>query len=110
MRHLRPAIGFTIALAVVGFGVAPLAAEEAKSPVSAGMMLNILSAPSAVGPSTLDYSLREDGPPPRSTAGEVRPDGSVRYGKVTVTVKNPCPPGTAHFEPPPLPGRRARIQ
>jgi hypothetical protein len=40
----------------------------------------------------------------------VQPDGSVRYGagagSVTVLLKNPCPPGTAHYEPPPLPGRR----
>jgi hypothetical protein len=38
----------------------------------------------------------------------VLPDGSVRYGKTIITVKNPCPPGT-HDEallPRPLPGRR----
>ena len=53
--------------------------------------------------------MMEPGPPPASAqGGEVQPDGSVRYGNVTVTVRNPCPPGTAHYEPPPLPGRRAR--
>jgi hypothetical protein len=41
--------------------------------------------------------------------GEVQDDGSVKYGDVTVTVKNPCPPGT-HYEaaPPPVPGRRSK--
>jgi hypothetical protein len=38
----------------------------------------------------------------------VQADGSVRYGNVTVSVRNPCPPGSGHVEPPPLPGRRAR--
>ena len=31
-----------------------------------------------------------------------------REGRAIVTLKNPCPPGTAHYEPPPLPGRRLR--
>jgi hypothetical protein len=58
-----------------------------------------------------DESLRQAGPPPVNRfAGEVQPDGSVRYGDVTVsTLKNPCPPGE-HVElpsPPPL-ARRAR--
>jgi hypothetical protein len=46
--------------------------------------------------------------PKRSTEPEIMPDGSVRYGKTTVTVRNPCPPGTNHYEPLPIPGRRAR--
>jgi hypothetical protein len=59
--------------------------------------------------SAFDAGLKDAGPPPaRNTVGEVQPDGSVRYGNVSVTVKNPCPPGTAHYEPPPLPGRRPR--
>lgn len=27
-------------------------------------------------------------------------------GSVYVTVRNPCPPGAAHYDLPPLPGRR----
>jgi len=27
---------------------------------------------------------------------------------VTVTVRNPCPPGSGHEEPMPLPGRRSK--
>jgi hypothetical protein len=38
----------------------------------------------------------------------VQDDGSVRYGNVTVTVRNPCPPGSDHDEPKPLPGRRSK--
>jgi hypothetical protein len=59
-----------------------------------------------------DESLRQPGPTPANRTtfnGEVQPDGSVRYGDVTVsTLKNPCPPGE-HVElpSPPLP-RRAR--
>ena len=32
----------------------------------------------------------------------------VRYGDVTVTVRNPCPPGTHYEQPAPLPGRRSK--
>lgn len=60
-----------------------------------------------------DRALRDEGPAERdANRAEILPDGSVRYARgrsvVTVTVKNPCPPGTAHFSPPPLPGRRLR--
>jgi hypothetical protein len=67
-----------------------------------------MSQPRESREAAFDMSLRDDAPPPRTTAMEILPDGTVRYGDVTVTVKNPCPPGTAHYEPPPLPGRRAR--
>jgi hypothetical protein len=106
----------TIALAgalTVVVGIAPAAADEAKTPVSASMLLNIMSTPAEPRASAYDKALKDDGPAARSTSeGVVQPDGSVRYGSgaasVSVTVKNPCPPGTAHYEPPPLPGRRAR--
>ena len=108
MRHVSEVVGFVAALGALVFAAAPVAADEAKTPVSAGMMLNILTAPSTVRANAFDSSLKDEGPAPRSSGGEVLPDGSVRYGKTTVTVKNPCPPGTTHYEPPPLPGRRAR--
>ena len=108
MRYICRYLGFTAVLGALVFTAPPIAAEEAKTPLSAGMMLNILSAPSAASADAFDASLMDEGPAPRSAGGEVLPDGSVRYGKVTVSVRNPCPPGTAHYEPPPLPGRRAR--
>ena len=87
----------------------PATADEAKTPVSAAMLLNLLAQPSETREASFDKSLREDGPAPRPTpVGEVLDDGTVRYGRTTLTVRNPCPPGTAHYEPPSLPGRRAR--
>lgn len=84
-------------------------ADEAKTPVNASMVLSIVTAPVEPRVSAYDESLRQPAsPPPDSSAGEILPDGSVRYGRAIVTVKNPCPPGTVHYEPPPLPGRRSR--
>jgi hypothetical protein len=81
-------------------------ADEAKTPVSATMILDIVSAPVQQGrTSAFDEALRRPAPA-AAEAGEVLPDGSVRYGRAVITVKNPCPPGE-HYEPPPLPGRRA---
>lgn len=77
------------------------------------MLLNILSVPVEPRETAFDQFLREDGPPPPGPqGGVVQPDGSVRYGKVTVSVGPPCLPDS-HFGPPPvgpppLPGRRAR--
>jgi hypothetical protein len=90
--------------------VVPAAADEAKTPVRAMMLINSVVGPMQIERQTaFDEALKREGPPPprRATDGEVQPDGSVRYGNATVTVKNPCPPGE-HYEPPPLPGRRAR--
>ncbi len=79
-------------------------ADEAKSPISASMLLSIAAPISESRDAAFDRAMKEPGPPARRPDGEIQPDGSVRYGAVTMTVRNPCPPGT-HFEPPPLPGR-----
>jgi len=59
-----------------------------------------------------DESLRQAGPTPANRtalAGAVQPDGSVRYGDVTVSaIKNPCPPGEHVELPSPSLARRAR--
>ena len=83
-------------LLVLGVWAAGAAAEEAKAPVSAALILNIMAQPIALRESPLDQAARESGPRPRP----------AEAGVVSITVKNPCPPGTAHYEPPPLPGRR----
>ncbi len=103
-----------VALVLTAFGTAavPVAAEEAKASVSAPMLLNILSAPIEPREVAYDQSIKDEGPAPPQRGFVLQPDGSLRYGSerqgVTITVKNPCPPGTDHYEPPPLPGRRSR--
>jgi hypothetical protein len=105
MRNIRRA---TVLVAAALALAAPAAADELKAPISASMILNMTAPRMDSRIDAYNESLREDGPAPRSRNGEVQPDGSVRYGNVTVTVRNPCPPGSGHIEPPPLPGRRAR--
>src|SRR5262249_45076450 len=95
-----------VATGALGVGVA--AADEAKAPVSASMFLSIMSAPVESRDLAFDRSLKESGPAPRPPLAEVLPDGSVKVDRAVITVRNPCPPGTMHYEPPPLPGRRVR--
>ena len=78
----------------------PVSAEEAKTPVGAALILNMMSQPRESRDAAFDQSLREDGPSRARTTAE------ALLSRVVITVKNPCPPGTAHYEPPPLPGRR----
>lgn len=110
MRELGIVLGAFLGL---GIGVVPAVADEAKTAVSASMLLNIMSAPVEPRGSAYDRTIMDEGPAPRSPwEGVAQPDGSVRYGSgpgsVTVTVRNPCPPGSLHYEPASLPGRRAK--
>jgi len=100
-------VAFAGALVAVGAWTTAVFADEAKSPISASLMLNMLAPSTESRDVAFDRAMKEPAPPPRRAEGEIQPDGSVRYGSVTITVKNPCPPGT-HFEPPPLPGRAVR--
>lgn len=85
------------------------AAEEAKARISASMLLELTAPRSATRDLAYQESLKSTPTvAPRPASGEVQEDGSVRYGNVTVTVRNPCPPGSFHDDPPPLPGRRAK--
>jgi hypothetical protein len=96
-----------VIVGLVGAGASLASAEEAKTPLSASMILSIVSAPVEPKTSAFDEALRRPAPQVAdSSMGELLPDGSVRYGRAVITVKNPCPPGTDHYEPPPLPGRR----
>lgn len=109
MHVIRVALGTFV---VAGLGVIPAAADEVKTPVSASMLLNILSAPAEARDAAYDRSITDPESAPRADGPVVMPDGTVRYGSdsrgLSVSVKNPCPPGTAHYEPPPRPGRRVR--
>ena len=104
---MRKTVLLALLSLLIGAGIA--AADEAKTPISASLLLE-LTAPRA---SARDVAYQESirsAPPvaPRPSSGEVQEDGSVRYGNVTVTVRNPCPPGSGHEEPMPLPGRRSK--
>ena len=92
------------AVIVVSGWSAAAVADEAKSQISASMLLRISAPISESREAAFDRAMKEPGPAPRRADGEVQPDGSVRYGSMVVTVRNPCPPGT-HYEPFPLPGR-----
>jgi hypothetical protein len=101
-------IAMLTAAALVALG-APVGAEEIKTPITAVSIMNLLARPMESQTAAFDQSLRDSGPTrARTTIGELVDEGTVRYGNATISVKNPCPPGTAHFEPPPLPGRRAK--
>jgi len=91
------------ALVLTGAWSVSASADEAKSPISAMTMLSIVAPIAETRDAAFDRAMKEPGRPARRQDGEIQPDGSVRYGSVTVTVRNPCPPGT-HYELP-LPGR-----
>jgi hypothetical protein len=99
-------------LVLVAVAAGPVGAEEAKTSISAPMLLTILSAPLESRVTAHDEAITAPSPAAPQRGFVLQPDGSLRYGSeraaVSVTVKNPCPPGTAHYEPPPLPGRRSR--
>jgi hypothetical protein len=101
-----PTVRTVLVVAALVATVGPAHADEAKTPVSATMILEMVSAPVQGRTSAFDESLKRPAPPAAHPGGgEVLADGSVRYGRTVITVKNPCPPGE-HYEPPPLPGRR----
>ena len=92
---------------LAGVGVA--AADEAKTRIAASMFLDLTAPRASARDAAYQESIRSaPSVAPRPPSGEVQEDGSVRYGSVTVTVRNPCPPGSAHEEPMPLPGRRSK--
>ena len=97
-------VAFVGALVLVGGWATAAVADEAKSPISASMLLSIMAPIAESRDAAFDRAMKEPPAPPRRPDGEIQPDGSVRYGSTTITVRNPCPPGT-HFEPLPLPGR-----
>jgi hypothetical protein len=82
-------------------------ADEAKAPISAALLLNAMAPVAESRDAAFDRAMKEPSPSSRTGVpeGQVQADGSVRYGSTVITVRNPCPPGTAHYEAPPLPGR-----
>ena len=104
---MRKAVLLALSSLLLGASVA--AADEAKARISASLLLD-LTAPRAIARDAAYQESLRSAPSvaPRPPSGEVQEDGSVRYGSMTVTVRNPCPPGSGHEEPLPLPGRRSK--
>ena len=92
-------------LVLVAAWAGPAVADEAKTPINGAMLLNILAPTAESRDAAFDRAMKEPALSPRRPEGEVQADGTVRYGSLTMTVRNPCPPGSGHYEPPPLPGR-----
>jgi hypothetical protein len=102
-------------VAVLLGAAAPVTAEEVRQGLNAPMILQMLSRPADKPETLMREGLRRDSELSkvvRPTDGQVMPDGSVRYGtdsaSVSVTIKNPCPPGDIAHEMKdlrPLPGR-----
>jgi hypothetical protein len=95
------------AVVLLGGWSAVAVADEAKSQISASMLLRMSAPISETRDAAFDRAMKEPGPAARRADGEIQPDGTVRYGSMVMTVRNPCPPGT-HYEGPPLPGRAVR--
>ena len=86
-------------------GVSTAAAEEVRQQLNAPMILNLLARPplesseAAFNKELKNYAAAA---PKGGDEPEVLPDGSVRYGRggksLTVTIRNPCPPGDIEHE------------
>jgi hypothetical protein len=102
---MRIVLGALSVLAILPSAVA--AHDEAKTPISGSMILDITKPSTPSRERAFDEALRGGGPPAKpSTEPVVQPDGSVKYGNTTVIIRHDCPPGSEFFEPPPRPGRR----
>jgi len=108
-------IALVVAAGLALGAAASASAEEIRAQLNPGMILNMLARPIESPEAAFNAALRSDPGPVKTVrpdGGEVLPDGSVRYGKnLTVTVRNPCPPGDLEHEASlyrPLPGRARR--
>jgi hypothetical protein len=83
-------------------GVATVAAEEVRQQLNAPMILNLLARPLESSEAAFNKELKNYASPPKGDEPEVLADGSVRYGRgaknLTVTIRNPCPPGDIEHE------------
>src|SRR5262245_31010508 len=90
-------------LTVIGgaAGVSTVSAEEVRQQLNAPLILNLLARPMESPEAAFNKELRNYAAPPKGDEPEVLPDGSVRYGRsknLTVTIRNPCPPGDIEHE------------
>ena len=83
-------------------GVGTVAAEEVRQQLNAPMILNLMARPLESHEAAFNKELKSHAAALKGDEAEVLPDGSVRYGRgpksLTVTIKNPCPPGDIEHE------------
>jgi hypothetical protein len=100
-------VSFGLIATAIGIGaVLPASADEPQvKPAPAPMILNLLNRPLESPESAFNKQLKNEIGAPlaqRNDQPQILPDGSVRYGSgsraVTVTIKNPCPPGDIEHE------------
>ena len=96
---------FGLIAAVIGVGAVLPAFADEPQPKPAPMILNLLNRPLESPEAAFNKQLKTDVGAPlarRNDEPEILPDGSIRYGSgsksVTVTIKNPCPPGDIEHE------------
>lgn len=105
----RIVFGFLLSAAVSGVlsasAAAPVAAEEVRQALNAPMILQMLSRPAEKPEMAMKEMLRPDAvkaTPVRFDQPQLMPGGSARYGtdgaSVTMTIRNPCPPGDVEHE------------
>jgi hypothetical protein len=110
----RLLIGGGILFGCLMGGTLTAAAEEVRQQLNAPMILKLLARPAEAPDAALKETLRRDAATPAvkdPAEWETLPDGSARHVAtgVTVTVRNPCPPGDFQHEAAllrALPGRR----
>ena len=98
-------IGLVVAAyGLMGAGglVGTVAAEEVREQLNAPMILNLLARPLESSEAAFNKELKNYAAVPKGDEPEVLADGSVRYGRgaknLTVTIRNPCPPGDIEHE------------
>src|SRR2546422_5693823 len=96
-----------VTLLAAAVAVPAAAHDEAKTKIDPSIILDITS-PRAGDPNrAFDESLKiAPKPAYPKTEWKQQPDGSYKYGNTTIIIRQDCPPGSEHFEPPSLPGRR----
>ena len=97
-----------LALLLLGSPAVAVAHDQAKTPITPSILLEMTRPTAPQRDRSLDDAVREPGPPPANKPLEpvVQPDGSIRYGNTTIIIRHDCPPGSEFFEPLPRPGRR----
>lgn len=100
--NIRTMAGLMVAVGVAT--VTPATAGESPSTLNQPMILNLMNRPLETPEAAFNKELKNyAAPTTKAEDPEVLPDGSVRYTtksgrKITVTLRNPCPPGDVEHE------------